>query len=236
VVLFFFCFGLLGRMDLRNYFGKSPTSTPKKEGLKERKQAKSVEDGEPQPTVSKRPRRAAQRGSIASEKSVPKENDATYAEKAEARSDSDSGSDEVEVTEIKRRRKGSAAQVPSRVAKANQQPIKYGEPLPTIKREPFVPSSEALWVDKYKPETISDLCANPKHASDLVKWLKNWRSIHLHSGPRKGKLQPGQEKAVLLAGPPGVGKTSLAHAVSRLQSFSVIYTSALLGSPTQETF
>lgn len=123
------------QQDLRNYFGKSPTSTPKKEGLKERKQAKSVEDGEPQPTVSKRPRRAAQRGSIASEKSVPKENDATYAEKAEARSDSGSGSDEVEVTEIKRRRKGSAAQVPSRVAKANQQPIKYGEPLPTIKRE-----------------------------------------------------------------------------------------------------
>lgn len=49
-------------------------------------------------------------------------------------------------------------------------------------------------MDKYKPETISDLCANPKHASDLVKWLRNWRSIHLHSGPRKGKLQPGQEK------------------------------------------
>jgi len=83
-------------------------------------------------------------------------------------------------------------------------------PVPDYKKAE--PSAESLWVDKYRPRKLADLCANPKHASDLVKWLKSWYAIHA-SGHTKKKLASGEEKAVLLAGPPGVGKTSLAHVV-----------------------
>lgn len=67
--------------------------------------------------------------------------------------------------------------------------------------------NDLLWVEKYRPKKIADVVGNDEAKSLFVEWLKNKRHT---------------KKAVLLYGPPGVGKTALVNAASNEFGFIVI--------------
>ncbi len=67
--------------------------------------------------------------------------------------------------------------------------------------------NELLWVEKYRPKKIDDIVGNDEAKALFVEWLKNKRHT---------------KKAVLLYGPPGVGKTALVNSASREFGFTVI--------------
>jgi replication factor C subunit 1 len=55
--------------------------------------------------------------------------------------------------------------------------------------------------------------------------LKSWDALFLHSGQKgKGKKQADSaaKKAVLLSGPPGIGKTTTAKVVSQMLGLQAI--------------
>ena len=64
-----------------------------------------------------------------------------------------------------------------------------------------------LWVEKYRPKKIEDIIGNEEAKATFIEWLK---------GKRKSK------KAVLLYGPPGVGKTALVNAAAKEHGFTII--------------
>ncbi|KAM3716242.1 Replication factor C subunit [Dirofilaria immitis] len=78
------------------------------------------------------------------------------------------------------------------------------------------------WVDKYKPNSIKYLVGQNGEKSPMNKllgWLRNWAKNHLSVGGKQKKARPppwlAQSdgtafKAVMLSGPPGVGKTTCA--------------------------
>lgn len=60
------------------------------------------------------------------------------------------------------------------------------------------------WTEKYRPETWSDIQGNGKSIRQIRSWAKNWT---------KG------DTAILLNGPPGVGKTTTAQVASKTLGF-----------------
>ncbi|KAI8321288.1 DNA replication factor C, large subunit [Martensiomyces pterosporus] len=68
-----------------------------------------------------------------------------------------------------------------------------------------------LWTDKYMPTKLKELCGHKEAAKDILKWLSWWASGDI---PDK--------RAVLISGPPGIGKTTTAHLVAKLAGFDVL--------------
>lgn len=83
-------------------------------------------------------------------------------------------------------------------------------------------ANAALWVDKYAPKELDHLVGNAKNFKDLGVWLRGWKAKFLHGNGHSAKLKDRGDSdyaAALLAGPPGIGKTSAAHIVCRAEGF-----------------
>eukprot|EP00798_Chlamydomonas_sp_ICE-L_P003687 gene3687-biopygen21431 len=78
-----------------------------------------------------------------------------------------------------------------------------------------------LWVDKYKPTNTRELVGNNTLIATLRMWLSNWEGVNLRGqqpqAPPGNRKNPKDlsKKAVLLSGPPGIGKTSAAHILAK---------------------
>jgi replication factor C large subunit len=67
--------------------------------------------------------------------------------------------------------------------------------------------NDLLWVEKYRPKKIEDIVGNEEAKASFIEWLQNKRH---------------NKKAVLLYGPPGVGKTALVNAAAKEYNFTII--------------
>lgn len=67
--------------------------------------------------------------------------------------------------------------------------------------------STLLWVDKYKPQTTSDILGNQDCVRKLAAWLRSWEArFNTPQAIGKSFAAPqGPWKAALLSGPPGIG-------------------------------
>jgi len=79
----------------------------------------------------------------------------------------------------------------------------------------------ALLVDKYAPRSFSQLVSDERTNREVLKWLKQWdgmvfgRPTTVGTGDFKKTVQRPEQQVLLLSGPPGCGKTTLAHVAAR---------------------
>jgi replication factor C large subunit len=66
------------------------------------------------------------------------------------------------------------------------------------------------WAEKYRPKTLDDVVGNPTAVAELRKWAASWQ---------RGRPE---KRAVILQGPPGIGKTSAALALANETGWSVV--------------
>jgi len=69
----------------------------------------------------------------------------------------------------------------------------------------------ALWADKYAPKQSGEILGNGESVKRLKNWLAKWENVY-NDPKSKGKAS---EKAALLSGPPGIGKTTTATLIAR---------------------
>ncbi|EIW81766.1 DNA replication factor C, large subunit [Coniophora puteana RWD-64-598 SS2] len=82
--------------------------------------------------------------------------------------------------------------------------------------------SSALWTTKYAPQNLKEICGNKGQVEKLQQWLKDWKSSYKSGFKKPGKNGMNIFRAVLITGPPGIGKTTSAHMCARLEGFTPI--------------
>lgn len=102
-------------------------------------------------------------------------------------------------------------------------PAKAPEPVIELKKEksspekareakPVAPPTTTdLWTVKWAPKKPQDLIGNHSIYDKLMGWLGEWQ----HGSP-------SENRAVLLSGPPGIGKTTMAHMACKQAGFDIV--------------
>jgi replication factor C subunit 1 len=88
------------------------------------------------------------------------------------------------------------------------------------------PPSAQLWTVKYAPTQASHICGNKAAVERIQKWLKGWPQAKRFNFKKRGADGMGGERAIILSGPPGIGKTTAAHLAAKLEGYDVIESNA----------
>lgn len=102
--------------------------------------------------------------------------------------------------------------------------------LPTPPAEQLSSKPALLWTEKYRAKKFTDLIGDERTHRSVMHWLKRWDQTVFPGSYRpkkpKGNAEQGFEdkahrKILLLTGPPGLGKTTLAHVCAKQAGYEV---------------
>ncbi|KAK6525789.1 hypothetical protein TWF281_010833 [Arthrobotrys megalospora] len=82
-------------------------------------------------------------------------------------------------------------------------------------------SRKLLWTEKYRAKRFTDLLGDERTHRHILRWLKGWDSVVFGAaaGKKNDKSMLSEEqrsrRILLVTGPPGLGKTTMAHVLAR---------------------
>lgn len=83
-----------------------------------------------------------------------------------------------------------------------------------------------LLTSKYAPTQLSHICGNKAQVEKIQAWLRNWPKAKKYNFQRRGADGLGGERAIIISGPPGIGKTTAAHLAAKLEGYDVLESNA----------
>lgn len=84
------------------------------------------------------------------------------------------------------------------------------------------PPTAQLWTVKYAPTQASHICGNKAAVERIQSWLRNWAKSRRYDFQKRGADGMGGYRAIIVSGPPGIGKTTAAHLAAKLEGYDVL--------------
>ncbi|KAK4555607.1 DNA replication factor C complex subunit Rfc1 [Recurvomyces mirabilis] len=83
-----------------------------------------------------------------------------------------------------------------------------------------------LWTVRYAPQQLSQICGNKVQVEKLTRWLRAFPKSQSKGFKLPGADGSGIYRAVMIHGPPGIGKTTAAHLVAKLEGYDIVESNA----------
>ena len=150
--------------------------------------------------------------------------DGKAAEKFEANKKKEEKKIEELAAEIENHEKQAAKEVA--VTKKAVDANKSMKPVGASSRKNAHDVDSRLWTAKYAPTATSMICGNKIQVDKLQAWLRAWPSNARTKFKKAGKDGHGVFRAVMVHGPPGIGKTTAAHLAAKLEGYDIVESNA----------
>ncbi|RGP80360.1 replication factor c subunit 1 [Fusarium longipes] len=140
------------------------------------------------------------------------------AQKAQEKKKADEDKVKKQVAEMEaeeKARKAEAEKAAKRAAAAGGAPAKPAAAPPV-----------QLLTSKYAPTQLNHICGNKAQVEKIQAWLRNWPKSKKYNFQRRGADGMGGERAIIISGPPGIGKTTAAHLAAKLEGYDVLESNA----------
>ncbi|KAJ5974517.1 Replication factor C subunit 1 [Penicillium waksmanii] len=128
----------------------------------------------------------------------------------------------AEIDAEEKKQKTAMEKEKARKATPQQTPSKGKAPVSSQES----PVNDQLWTTKYAPTAASMICGNKTAVERIQTWLRNWHSNAKKGFKTGGKDGSGIYRAVMIHGPPGIGKTTAAHLMAKVEGFDIVETNA----------
>ncbi|TVY46507.1 Chromosome transmission fidelity protein [Lachnellula occidentalis] len=117
----------------------------------------------------------------------------------------------------------------SRKAEVSEEVLPSVESLATRSK----PRKTLMWTEKYRARHFMELVGDDRTHRQVLRWLKAWDPLVFPkagkakvAAPKRPGVEVDEEKAhkkiLLLTGPPGLGKTTLAHVCARQAGYEIM--------------
>lgn len=89
-----------------------------------------------------------------------------------------------------------------------------------------------LWSEKYRAKRFTDLVGDERTHRQVLRWFKCWDKIVFPSAGKVSRKKDDEDegkelrKILLIHGPPGLGKTTLAHVAAKQAGYEVVEVNA----------
>ena len=127
--------------------------------------------------------------------------------------------------EIDAEEKRKAEERKKQAARLNQGPTTVSTPSASQVSQ-AAPVDDQLWTTKYAPTSPNMICGNKSNVEKIQTWLRNWERNAKMNFNQPGRDGSGLYRAIMIHGPPGIGKTTAAHLIAKLEGYDVVETNA----------
>lgn len=111
-----------------------------------------------------------------------------------------------------------------------QQLVAEPAPKPSEVNPGSKPVIHQMWTEKYRAKKFTDLVGDERTHRSVLRWLKSWDDVVFPGNTRpkirlfdeRDESQQHHRKILLLTGPPGLGKTTLAHVCAKQAGYEVL--------------
>lgn len=155
----------------------------------------------------------------------PDGGDGKAAEKSAAKRKADEEKIKREAEEMEKEEQRKLREAEKIEKERQKQAALTGSSAPARPSRTVEPSSQ-LWTSKYAPTSMAQICGNKGQVEKIQAWLKGWPKAHKYDFKMKGADGLGGYRAIIIHGPPGIGKTTAAHLAAKLADYDVIESNA----------